>query len=190
MKNSTDVLIEAVTTRGLPTRVTTFGYIVEDLVHRIRGSKVPIVSSAEFLKAEFIVGDDEDAEPAYTDIDSLKAVIQAMINGRFSDEDLCVVDASGSERLVSVQIGDEPNTKSLDYDLLVSTKKFVNELAKIGVEVDPEDVEDELGDLFYEHFEEHDGRKTLGSEAGYATVEFADGTTLSFKRSDGLIVVA
>ncbi len=189
MKNATDILIEAVSAKGLPESVSTWGRIGESLTFTIPGSSKAMVASEESLKADFIVDIYEDGESANTVLESLKAVIQAMINGEFCGEELRVVDAAGSERLVTVQIGDDPVTTSHDFKLLVSEQEFIDELIQIGVEIDTDDLKDELSELCLIHCHEYSGAKELMSEAGKAVAEFADGSKLEFGKSNGVIVL-
>ena len=106
-----------------------------------------MVASEESLKADFFVSNTEDAEMAYNDLESLKAVIQAMVNGEFCGEDLRVVNADDTERFITVQIGEDPVTTSHDFELLVPEQEFIDGLSQIGVEIDNEDLEDALSEL-------------------------------------------
>jgi hypothetical protein len=188
MKNATDLIIELVATKGLPVRVSSLGRIGEGRTFTIGDSGEPVIASEEALKADFHVSNDD--EPAYTDVESLKSVIKALINGEFSDEHLSVVDPDGSERLVMVEIGDEPRTTSLNYELLVSPEELLGHLEKLGVEIGIDDLEDELPNVCMNHGEEESGEKVLTSDCGVAVVEFTDGSKISFKNDGGLIVAS
>jgi hypothetical protein len=189
MKNATDVLIEAMNAKGLPECVSTWGRIGESLTFAIQGSFEPMVASEESLKADFFVSNTEDAEMAYNDLESLKAVIQAMVNGEFCGEDLRVVNADDTERFITVQIGEDPVTTSHDFELLVPEQEFIDGLSQIGVEIDNEDLEDALSELCLSHCQEDSGVKALMSDASVAVAEFSDGFKLKFGKSNGWIVV-
>lgn len=186
MKNSTDLLMEAVSVKGLPDFVHSWGHVSESLTFSISGSSLAMVKSEELLKADFIVSNEDEAELAYNDLDSLKAVVLALINGNFSGEDLSVIDTKGSERLLPVQI-DEPVTISHDFELLVSEKKFLGGLSQIGVDIEIQDLEYELSEICSVHCEEQSGEKHLSSKSGVAVVEFKDGTTMKFANQNGII---
>ncbi len=187
--NSTDILIEAVMENGLPVSITTWGRISENTRFAFRGSSALVVTSEESLKADFIVGNDEDYEPAYSDLESLKAVIQAMINGEFCGEDLKVVDTHGSIRLITVQIDDEPVTTNHDFSLLVSEQEFSDQLSKKGVDIDVDDIVDELPEICLTHCVELLLEKTFMSFENTVVVTFASGSKLKFGKNNDLIIV-
>lgn len=188
MKNITDLMIELVAVKGLPERVSSWGAIGENRTFTLGDSDQAVIASKEFLKADFHVSNDD--EPAYMNVESLKSVIKALINGDFSDDYLRVVDQDGSEHFVTVEIGFEPRTISLDYELLVSHEDLLEQLEEAGIEIEIDDLDDELADVCMNHCEEKSSEKILTSNCGVAVVKFTDGSEVSFRNDGGVIVLA
>lgn len=149
----------------------------------------PVIAAQITLKGILLIKNDDLM--AYDDLASLKSVVQAVINRKFFGDVLIVEDCDGVVHHVPVELVElvEGDANSHEVELIVPASDLSNELAKIDVCVDSDEIEDELMDICSDHCDVLSVEREFMCCSNIASLVFTDGSSMKFGHNANAMIV-